>query len=239
MAQADSIVPGAGNPLAFDRYAYTLNNPLRYTDPTGHASEEKEKDKQCRYRDCQFWISIGIEFLGTWTPKEIAYVIKALNMIRNAMGTDAMRKALGLEKGLKLMGYTKEEWNETFCPGKTGCNDQPFYSAGTNTIHFFQPKNSVSTVIHEIGHAVDHHAGGGPNFSTTRDWYGWELRGVLKSPGVRGETNGFIQEKKNLSLIMRGITLGKISQKPSLLGFMRKTVKPMVYGLFSQNIVRH
>ncbi len=33
---ADSIVPGAGNPQALNRYAYTLNNPLKYTDPSGH-----------------------------------------------------------------------------------------------------------------------------------------------------------------------------------------------------------
>jgi len=33
---ADTIVPGAGNPQAFNRYSYTLNNPLKYTDPSGH-----------------------------------------------------------------------------------------------------------------------------------------------------------------------------------------------------------
>jgi hypothetical protein len=33
---ADSIVPGAGNPQALNRYAYTLGNPLKYTDPSGH-----------------------------------------------------------------------------------------------------------------------------------------------------------------------------------------------------------
>ena len=33
---ADTVVPGAGNPQALNRYAYTLNNPLRYTDPSGH-----------------------------------------------------------------------------------------------------------------------------------------------------------------------------------------------------------
>ena len=38
--QADSIVPGAGNPQAFNRYSYTLNNPIRYNDPTGHCIEE-------------------------------------------------------------------------------------------------------------------------------------------------------------------------------------------------------
>ncbi|MBK8616274.1 MAG: hypothetical protein IPN96_03990 [Anaerolineales bacterium] len=35
--QADTIIPGAGNSSAWDRYAYTLNNPLRYTDPSGHS----------------------------------------------------------------------------------------------------------------------------------------------------------------------------------------------------------
>jgi hypothetical protein len=34
--QADSVIPGAGNSAAWDRYAYTLSNPLRYTDPSGH-----------------------------------------------------------------------------------------------------------------------------------------------------------------------------------------------------------
>jgi RHS repeat-associated protein len=32
---ADSIVPGAGNPQALNRYSYVLNAPTRYTDPTG------------------------------------------------------------------------------------------------------------------------------------------------------------------------------------------------------------
>jgi len=44
-AQADTIVPGAGNVLALDRYAYVKNNSLRYTDPSGHFSE----DEMCEY----------------------------------------------------------------------------------------------------------------------------------------------------------------------------------------------
>ena len=34
--QPDSIVPEPGNPQALNRYAYVYNNPLRYTDPSGH-----------------------------------------------------------------------------------------------------------------------------------------------------------------------------------------------------------
>jgi RHS repeat-associated protein len=63
---ADSVVPGAGpltvapsdatalvawatggggaaNPQALNRYSYVNNNPLRYTDPTGHTVDDREK----------------------------------------------------------------------------------------------------------------------------------------------------------------------------------------------------
>jgi hypothetical protein len=34
--QADTVVPEPGNPQALNRYAYVYNNPLKYTDPSGH-----------------------------------------------------------------------------------------------------------------------------------------------------------------------------------------------------------
>lgn len=36
---ADTIVPSAGNPQSLNRYSYALNNPVRYTDPSGHCPE--------------------------------------------------------------------------------------------------------------------------------------------------------------------------------------------------------
>ncbi|MCS6911035.1 MAG: RHS repeat-associated core domain-containing protein, partial [Anaerolineales bacterium] len=33
---ADSIVPELGNPQSLNRFSYVRNNPLRYTDPSGH-----------------------------------------------------------------------------------------------------------------------------------------------------------------------------------------------------------
>jgi len=38
--QADTIVPDPANPQSLNRYAYVLSNPLRYTDPSGHALED-------------------------------------------------------------------------------------------------------------------------------------------------------------------------------------------------------
>lgn len=36
---ADTIVPDSQVPQSFNRYSYTVNNPLRYVDPTGHQNE--------------------------------------------------------------------------------------------------------------------------------------------------------------------------------------------------------
>ena len=35
-AQADTLIPQPSDPQSWDRYAYVENNPLRYTDPSGH-----------------------------------------------------------------------------------------------------------------------------------------------------------------------------------------------------------
>lgn len=40
--QPDTIVPSPFNPQSLNRYAYTLNNPVRYSDPTGHMEEEED-----------------------------------------------------------------------------------------------------------------------------------------------------------------------------------------------------
>jgi RHS repeat-associated protein len=35
-AQPDTIIPQPGNPMAWDRYSYGFENPIRYNDPSGH-----------------------------------------------------------------------------------------------------------------------------------------------------------------------------------------------------------
>jgi len=46
--QADTIVPGPGNPLAWDRYAGLGNNPVKYIDPSGHIVACDHDDWACQ-----------------------------------------------------------------------------------------------------------------------------------------------------------------------------------------------
>jgi RHS repeat-associated protein len=48
--QPDSIIPDPSNPADYDRYSYVRNNPLRYTDPTGHSAcwDENANDIGCK-----------------------------------------------------------------------------------------------------------------------------------------------------------------------------------------------
>lgn len=58
----DSIVPGRFDSQAFDRYAYTLNNPLKYTDPSGH------------FIFCATAIAIGVTYTGVMAALDAAVI---------------------------------------------------------------------------------------------------------------------------------------------------------------------
>jgi RHS repeat-associated protein len=66
--QADTIIPEPGNPLAWDRYAYANNNPLYYTDPSGHSAtvgeggyddEHKNQAEEDAQRNRQLYCQAG------------------------------------------------------------------------------------------------------------------------------------------------------------------------------------
>lgn len=46
-AQPDTIIPPAQGVQGWDRYAYTNNNPIRYTDPSGHKACSLDENGDC------------------------------------------------------------------------------------------------------------------------------------------------------------------------------------------------
>ena len=44
---ADSIIPNEADPQSYNRYSYVRNNPLRYTDPTGHCLADDNNSEFC------------------------------------------------------------------------------------------------------------------------------------------------------------------------------------------------
>lgn len=50
----DPFVGDAGNPQSFNRYAYCLNNPLKYTDPSGYMTWDIWRDRTDRFNDAVY-----------------------------------------------------------------------------------------------------------------------------------------------------------------------------------------
>ena len=79
--QPDSIIPHPGNPQSFNRYSYVINNPLRYTDPTGHDFWESLND---------FWIGATHQWAYDNLPpsqaRENALGIKPNETIETTVG---------------------------------------------------------------------------------------------------------------------------------------------------------
>jgi hypothetical protein len=79
--QPDSLIPDPSNPQAWNRYSYGLNNPSRYTDPSGHKACDgaKEDGGDCIEWNANYSLSrYGIKVVGAkeedkWKVYDAAY----------------------------------------------------------------------------------------------------------------------------------------------------------------------
>ncbi len=157
--QPDSIIPDPNNSQSYDRYAYALNNPVRYTDPTGHITQAEASDAEDILNQlASYNISIAIDWgmknkkwaNGLWTIAELQTVLDSVQDLANAMGgTDNFKTNLGgatiSQKSMKYGGVGKA------------------HEVTMNANGF-----SKWAVVHELVHAWD-----GSN--------GWDLSEDLKS----------------------------------------------------------
>jgi RHS repeat-associated protein len=168
-AQADTIIPGAGFSIAWDRYAGMLNNPVKYADPSGHRPA-------CAYgEDCEIIQSdfryfgftqnrklaaLGITFTGTWTDEMKASVLAGAEAVgfalaRNKGLAEAFRKAYAIDYSSHLVF----QWGDC-----TGCNGSGGYTANSHLIQFAswapdwrtdKELRRRNVVVHELGHALN------------------------------------------------------------------------------------
>jgi RHS repeat-associated protein len=92
--QPDSIVPNPTDIQAWDRYAYSLNNPIKYNDPSGHcagkANDEKNPDIDCWKKVAQLTAKYkNMQIDGSrWTLEELTSLEKSLSDIDSLVGME-------------------------------------------------------------------------------------------------------------------------------------------------------
>jgi RHS repeat-associated protein len=160
--QPDSIVPDPYNPQSFNRYAYALNNPLKYTDPSGHlpclddyywngqCHSEMDYVKKSLKEDYQWNLD------GTWADDELKMIIQTAYDIQ--LYVDNLTGGRGLD------------WMNAYLSGVTFSHskDGPFYSVFgdrgmTLGNHIYLPPglpqggygNPNEYVAHELAHIWD------------------------------------------------------------------------------------
>jgi RHS repeat-associated protein len=151
--QADTIVPGGVQGL--DRYAYVNNNPLRYTDPSGHDKKSNECGPDGIYCDnlISFEEKYGISFSGEWSNDDRAAVKSAVKAVAAKFGAVTGRNSAFI-------------WGQVYgdIDFAMGCSIDICGDVGgiTNSAHsisfsaldsgYLRARNNV---VHELGHAFE------------------------------------------------------------------------------------
>ncbi len=202
--QPDTIVPQPGNPQDLNRFSYTRNNPLRYTDPTGHCLNDGS-DPDCmavyngiiatlggqfnvadlwkwdkaRLQGLEGWVNRGVRFVGNWHADNVGIVMDALNATQTSLGgsTDA---ALGLNHG--TLTYRRGIDDAQLGPNVAGAA----VFDGKNQIAFSSGDLGLALVLHETGHQVDWHVGNEKGF--------WSDKNFISAQYTRDRFLGFLWE---------------------------------------------
>jgi len=159
---ADTIVPGAGEPQALNRFSYVLGNPLRLIDPSGHTqicSQRCEEEYDNRWANLARY---GVKLKGSWTMADAMVIKDEIKAIANKL-VSACNSCASLVPAFevfnKVFGRTTIE---LLNDGKgLGCAASAVgFSCSEGTRGKLSAPTQKGLVTHELGHTFDHNIDG-------------------------------------------------------------------------------
>jgi RHS repeat-associated protein len=177
---ADSIVPGAENPMAWDRYSYVRNNPINLTDPSGNKACSSDGNN---FDSCTDPLSLptdwetiekdwGIKFEGSWAEQRKTWVLGGVvgtgRRIAAETGESATKafqtSFASINPQVFLFGTDLPGYNLSgLCSGidSGGCTSYDKTNQ-TRIINFWNGTNQyhngalfIRNVVHELGHVFN------------------------------------------------------------------------------------
>ena len=149
--QADTIVPGEGNPLAWNRYAYVLYNPMVNIDPFGHTPGNTFNGPVDDYDDLY-------ELVGDYSEIEARSIHAAVRMTANQLGQltglNAL-KAFSLVYGVVTFESKNpfDYYGTEVTSGAATLSSQHIMIATMTSNREPAEIRGTSHMIHELGHA--------------------------------------------------------------------------------------